>query len=151
MSGSTVGARRRRRAWAVVAALVAVCALALAFAQADRPSVLHEAMRTTAESSGAGPPAGFEDEALRLEGRQDVRVDERSGVLGFTRSDDVADALAAIEGELLAKGWSGVRSGNEGSESFVKDDGRYRWMFVACVDAGGSTSVVVRYTTEEGA
>ena len=131
MSGSTVGARRRRRAWAVVAALVAGCALALAFAQADRPSVLHE--------------------ALRLEGRQDVRVDERSGVLGFTRSDDVADALAAIEGELLAKGWSGVRSGNEGSESFVKDDGRYRWMFVACVDAGGSTSVVVRYTTEEGA
>ena len=108
-------------------------------------------MRTTAESSGAGPPAGFEYEALRLEGRQDVRVDERSGVLGFTRSDDVADALAAIEGELLAKGWSGVRSGNEGSESFVKDDGRYRWMFVACVDAGGSTSVVVRYTTEEGA
>ena len=98
-------------------------------------------MRTTAESSGAGPPAGFEDEALRLEGRQDVRVDERSGVLGFTRSDDVA----------VAKGWSGVRSGNEGSESFVKDDGRYRWMFVACVDAGGSTSVVVRYTTEEGA
>ena len=86
-------------------------------------------MRTTAESSGAGPPAGFEDEALRLEGRQDVRVDERSGVLGFTRSDDVADALAAIEGELLAKGW----------------------MFVACVDAGGSTSVVVRYTMEEGA
>ena len=151
VSGSTVGARRRRRAWAVVAALVAGCALALAFAQADRPSVLHEAMRTTAESSGAGPPAGFEDEALRLEGRQDVRVDERSGVLGFTRSDDVADALAAIEGELLAKGWSGVRSGNEGSESFVKDDGRYRWMFVACVDAGGSTSVVVRYTTEEGA
>ena len=131
MSGSTVGARRRRRAWAVVAALVAGCALALAFAQADRPSVLHEAMR--------------------LEGRQDVRVDERSGVLGFTRSDDVADALAAIEGELLAKGWSGVRSGNEGSEAFVKDDGRYRWMFVACVDAGGSTSVVVRYTTEEGA
>ena len=121
MSGSTVGARRRRRAWAVVATLVAGCALALAFAQADRPSVLHEAMRTTAESSGAGPPAGFEDEALRLEGRQD------------------------------AKGWSGVRSGNEGSESFVKDDGRYRWMFVACVDAGGSTSVVVRYTTEEGA
>ena len=115
MSGSTVGARRRRRAWAVVAALVAGCALA--FAQADRPSVLHEAMRTTAESSGAGPPAGFEDEALRLEGRQDVRVDERSGVLGFTRSDDVADALAAIEGELLAKGWSGAAETKEASRS----------------------------------
>ena len=142
MSGSTVGARRRRRAWAVVAALVAGCALALAFAQADRPSVLHEAMRTTAESSGAGPPACFEDEALRLEGRQDVRVDERSGVLGFTRSDDVADALAAIEGELLAKGWSGVRSGNEGSESFVKDDGRYRWMSMSFVRTHFCTVVV---------
>ncbi|MFQ9179190.1 MAG: hypothetical protein ACLR3C_04200 [Eggerthella lenta] len=92
-----------------MAALVAGCALALAFAQADRPSVLHEAMRTTAESSGAGPPAGFEDEALRLEGRQDVRVDERSGVLGFTRSDDVADALAAIEGSCSPKDGGGAQ------------------------------------------
>ena len=166
---STVAVQEYWAAWAVVLMISsgeAIEEFAQSKAEGNLTALVDAAPRTAhvvtlpgvgarAAAAGAdgtaGPPAGFEDEALRLEGRQDVRVDERSGVLGFTRSDDVADALAAIEGELLAKGWSGVRSGNEGSESFVKDDGRYRWMFVACVDAGGSTSVVVRYTTEEGA
>lgn len=147
----SVAALRRRRACATVAALVAVLAVALALSAADRPGVLREAVRTTVEAGDVGPPEGFEDEALRLEGRLDVRVDERNGVLGFSCSGKVAETLDALEEELSAKGWSGMRSGDEGSGSFVKGSGRYRWMFVSCVGVGETTSVVVRYTTEEGA
>lgn len=151
MSRPSIGARRRRRAWTLAAVLVAALAAALVLASADRPSVLGEVARTTVGQSDAGPPAGFEDEALRLEGRREVRVEERVGVLGFSCSGGVAETLAALEEELCAKGWSGVRSGEEGAESFVKGSGRYRWLFVACAGVGESTSVVVRYTTEEGA
>lgn len=147
MSGSKV-ALRRRRACAIVAALAVGLAAALALSAADRPGVLREAVRTTVEAGDVGPPEGFEDEALRLEGRLDVRVDERNGVLGFSCSGKVAETLDALEEELSAKGW--MRSGDEGSGSFVKGSGRYRWMFVSCVGVGETTSVVVRYTTEEG-
>lgn len=150
MSAPSIGVRRRR-AWTIAAALVAGLVVALALASADRPGVLREAARSPTEASDAGPPAGFEDEALRLEARCDVRADERNGVLGFSCAGGAAETLAALEGELRAKGWSSVSSGYEGTGSFVKEKGRYRWMFVACIDVGDWTSVVVRYTTEEGA
>lgn len=150
MSGRVVD-RRRRRAGVIVALLAMGLAVAIVFALADRPSVLHEATLATAEADDIGPPAGFENEVLRLGERQDVRVDERSGVVGFSCSGDAGRTLVALEEELRVKGWSGIRSGGEGWESFLKESGRYRWVFIACVDVGDSTSVVVRYATEEGA
>lgn len=151
MSAPSTARRRRRRAWALVAALAVALASALALASADRPSVLGEAVHAAVEAGGAGPPACFEDEALRLEGREDLRADERAGVLGFSCEGEAARTLAALEEELCGKGWSGVRGGDGRTESFVKGSGWYRWMLVSCVEVGGWTSVVVRYTTEEGA
>lgn len=152
MSGREVLAVRRRRAWGIVTALAAGLLISLAASSFAQPGVLHEAAGASVPENGIGPPEGFEDEALRLDAREDVRVDEENGLVGFSCRGEVDEVLVSIEAELKASGWTCVDSENEGWESFVKDEGRYRWMFVECVDVGESVSVVVRFEkTEEGA
>lgn len=143
----TIDARRRRAA-AIVFVAIALLAAAIAFAPESRPSILREAASAAVEESGTDPPQGFEDEALQLDGWEDVRVDRQNGIIGFSWRGSVEEVLASIEEELRGKGWSGVESGNDGQESFVKSSGRYRWMFVSCVRVGAWTSVVVQYVPE---
>lgn len=140
-------ATRRRRAVVFVAVLVVGLSGALAVASADRPSVVREVEGEFVEARTGDPPRGFEDEVLRLDGREDVRVEERLGLVGFSCSGAAEETFSSLEQELQAKGWLGVESGNEEWRSFVKNSGTYRWAFVACVRVGAWTSVVVRYAT----
>lgn len=152
MSGREVLAARRRRAWGIVTVLAVGLLISFAVSSFAQPGVLREAAGASVPESGIGPPEGFEGEAFRLDAREDVRVDEENGLVGFSCYGEVDEVLVSLEGELKASGWKSVSSGNEGWESFVKNEGRYRWMFVTCVDVGESVSVVVRFeTTEEGA
>ena len=152
MSGGDVLAVRRRRAVLIVAALAAGLLVALAAAPVFQTGVLREAANTGAGEDNGGLPEGFEEEVLQLDGREDVRVDEGNGLVGFSCRGEVGETLRSIEEDLLMCGWESVGSGSEGWRSFVKDEGRYRWMFVECVDVGDSVSVVVRFeTTGKGA
>ena len=140
-------ATRRRRAGVRGPVLGGGLSGALAGASADRPSVGREVGGEFVEVRTGDPPQGFEDEVLRLDGREDVRVEERLGLVGFSCSGAAEETFSSLEQELQAKGWIDVESGNEGWKSFVKNSGPYRWAFVACVRVGTWTSVVVRYAT----
>ncbi|WP_232050935.1 hypothetical protein [Arabiibacter massiliensis] len=95
-------------------------------------------------AAGEALPEGFEEEALSLARRTEARVDGRAGIVGFSTEEDAAASFAAIAEELAAKGWEGVESGVPSCGTFVKGEGRHRWLFVSCVQVGGGASVVVQ-------
>ena len=161
---------RALRACACVFALVALVPVVEGVFQATRPGVLREvadaslwdagdaefarrAFEGGEEGGSAEAPPAFEEEALSLAGRCDVRVDERAGVVGFVVEESQAEAFSAVRSELESKGWTGVRSGDEACGTFAKGHGSYRWAFASCVRAGAATCVVVQVVPvdEEGA
>ena len=95
-------------------------------------------------------PEGFQEEVLRLEGREDVRVAAQGPVVGFVERSDAPSAFAALSAELEAAGWASVDSGRDDCGSFVKEEGRFTWLFVSCVWSGEATSVVITCSASEG-
>lgn len=162
---------RALRACAVLLAIALLAAAVEAVGRSSRPSALREASdvffredgRTSVLQSlddgaegalGAREaPPSFEDEVLSLEGRADVRVDERGGVVGFSVEDRAGEAFAAVSRELEARGWTGVESGAATCGTFAKDRGAYRWAFASCVQVGSTACVVVQVVPleQEGA
>lgn len=144
--------RRVLKAAAFIAAVVVAC-VAVEFAL-DAP---HEGvagkLRIAADSEGASEaaasdalgllPEGFQEEVLRLEDREDVRVAAQGPVVGFVERSDAPSAFAALSAELEAAGWASVDSGRDDCGSFVKEEGRFTWLFVSCVWSGEATSVVI--------
>ena len=101
-------------------------------------------------SAGEEVPAGFEEEVLSLEGRSEVMAAAGGTVVGFLE-DGPADAVFdAIEEDLAARGWAEVESGVAGCASFVKEGGRFTWVFVSCVAVGDTTSVVIQCPSAGG-
>lgn len=150
---------RALRACAVLLAIALLVPAVEAVGQSSRPSALREAsdafFRETPvlqslddEAEGAlgarEAPPSFEDEVLSLEGRADVRVDERGGVVGFSVEGRAGEAFATVTRELEAKGWTGVESGAATCGTFAKDGGAYRWAFASCVQVGSTACVVVQ-------
>lgn len=153
---------RALQACAVLLAIALLVAAVEAVGRPSRPSTLREASdaffgedaRTPVlqllgdEAEGAGGtcevPPSFEEEVLSLEGRVDVRVDERGGVVGFSVEGRAGEAFATVSRELEAKGWTGVESGAATCGTFAKDQGAYRWVFASCVQVGGTACVVVQ-------
>ena len=97
------------------------------------------------DERGWEPQVDFEDEALALEGREDVRADASAPVVGFTTQGEVAVAFEEAAEELEGKGWTQVESGMPACGTFVKRDGTYRWLFVSGVQVGKDASMVVHY------
>lgn len=150
---------RALRACAVLLAIALLAPVVEAAGRPSRPSALREAsdaffgetpvlqsLDDEAEGAlGAGEaPPSFEDEVLSLEGRADVRVDERGGVVGFSVEGRAGEAFAAVSRELEEKGWTGIESGAATCGTFVKDGGAYRWAFTSCVQVGNAACVVVQ-------
>lgn len=160
------GSERFVRALLVVALVLGGVAVSGALVRANEPGVLKEAsdpalwqpsgfadVEHALDEEGAPgrarAPDGFEDEVLSLHGKEDTRVDERARVVGFTMAGVSEEMFQAVSCELEALGWIRVESGLPNCGTFVKEEGSYRWLFVSCVQAGESTSVVVQYATTE--
>lgn len=101
-----------------------------------------DASSSWAAEYGSALPEGFAAEALALDG-VDARVSESGPVVGYSAADEPEEALASVEAELSSKGWTAVESGNAAAQTFVKGEGRYRWLSVSCTRVGEATSVVV--------
>ena len=162
-----MGARRFRRAAAIVAAgAVALGASAVAepptrpsvahealagdvWAAGDTGSLLDEARRAGRPGGGANAPPSFSAEALDVSGVQGVRFDRASRTVGFLRDEGAQDAFAACRAELEGKGWRCAESGMPSMATFAKPDGTYRWLALSCVQVGDKASVVVQYEAED--
>lgn len=95
-------------------------------------------------------PDGFADEVLALEGFDDVRVGAGGSVVGFSLSEGPSEALAFLQRTLTDRGWRAVPAGNATSATFMKEQGRFTWLFVSCIGVGDTTSVVVQCTGAKG-
>ncbi|MEA5019881.1 MAG: hypothetical protein VB027_05890 [Gordonibacter sp.] len=89
-------------------------------------------------------PEGFTDEVLAIEQYRDVRVGAGGSVVGFSLQTESAEAFDVLGRSLLERGWTVVPSGSGSSGSFVKEEGRFNWLHIACVQVGDTTSVVVQ-------
>ncbi|MDO4501795.1 MAG: hypothetical protein Q4D06_01305 [Coriobacteriia bacterium] len=80
----------------------------------------------------------------------DVRIGGQGRVVGFSLPGSAADAFARMATGLEEAGWTTVPSGQDVCGTFVKEDGRLRWLLVSCSDAGGSASVVIQSAVDLG-
>ena len=146
--------RRFARALLIVAALVAACCAVDAVLEAARPGVLPSAIREGMGVQGAaeqgnadGQPAlpeGFAQEVADLSGAQDVQVAAGGAVVGFTEQGAAADVFAGLAERLAGKGWAPIGSGRDDCGTFVKQDGRFTWMFASCSQVGDAVAVVLQ-------
>lgn len=89
-------------------------------------------------------PVSFQQETFSFEALDCVRCSVNSGVTSFLMQGSSGDAFASVSEWLKASGWSCIESGQENMASFVKKDGRYRWLFVSCVATGSQVTVVLQ-------
>lgn len=144
---------RLLKACAIVVGLVIAGVLVQAVIDGSQSGVLEKIDMTmasddagfdTGSSAASAPvPEGFQDEVLSLEGREDVRVGADGTVVGFVDRAGAQEAFASLRGELEDTGWTAIDSGRDDCGSFVKDEGRFTWLFASCVPTGSATSVVI--------
>ena len=145
--------RRLLKACAIIAGLVVAGMLVQAAIDGSQSGVLEKIDMTMASddvgfdagsSDASAPvPEGFQDEVLSLEGCEDVRVGADGAVVGFVERVGAQEAFASLRGELEDAGWMAIGSGRDDCGSFVKDKGRFTWLFASCVPSGSATSVVI--------
>lgn len=87
-------------------------------------------------------PQGFVEEVME-EPPDGCLMSPDGRVVGFWLAGDRAAAQESVAAALAAKGWTHVESGSEALSTFVKDDGRYRWLAVAYTAQTNGTSVVM--------
>ena len=92
---------------------------------------------------GTSVPEGYVEEVLDTAKLQSVKVAHDGAVVGFCMEDDAQEAFEKLAGQLEEKGWTLVESGQSSCGSFVKQGGRYGWLFVSCTDVGSKASAVV--------
>lgn len=95
-------------------------------------------------------PEGFAQEVVPAEGRAGLRVGAGGSVVGFEVEEEPLQAFDEMAGLLGDRGWTAVPSGTGAGGSFVKEAGRYRWVYVSCVKAGDTTCVVVQCAAADG-
>ena len=100
-------------------------------------------------SSPAGNelPEGFAEEVCDLSGAQVVQADLDALVVGCEWNADAEACFAELQSRLVSRGWTMVPSGSATAASFVKKEGRYRWIFVSCTEIAHQTSVVFQLAT----
>ena len=74
---------------------------------------------------------------------KNIRVDKSGDVVGFSLPAGAIESFNLIKNQLINNGWNYVESGSSSSASFYKDEGKYTWLFVNCINVGGETSIVL--------
>ena len=88
---------------------------------------------------------GFEDEVVGLAGFDEVMVSAEQRVVGFCCPGSASRVFASLRASLEGGGWTGVESGSDTLGSFVKEGGRFSWVFIVCYQIGEEVSVVMQY------
>ncbi|NGM17213.1 hypothetical protein GMI70_04180 [Eggerthellaceae bacterium zg-893] len=155
--------RRLRRAVALVVAVLALVAASGVVEHAMRPSVaseaasafgasdasISEALDEGKEDGSALLPASFHSEVGMDAEATSVCVDDAAKIVSYVAAGSADQVFEDVRGRLEGKGWHAVESGLAACGSFAKEEGAYRWLFVACLDVAGGTSVVLQYQTNE--
>ncbi len=155
--------RRLRRAVALVVVALALVAASGVVEHAMRPSMASEAASAFGASDASisealdegkedGParlPASFHAEVGVGAEATSVRVDDAAKIVSYVTGGFADQVFEGVRGRLEDNGWHAVESGLATCGSFVKEEGAYRWLFVACLDVADGTSVVLHYQTNE--
>ena len=72
-----------------------------------------------------------------------IRVDKTGNVVGFSLHTGEIESFNLVKNQLINNGWNYVESGTLSSASFYKNEGKYTWLFVNCINVGGETSIVL--------
>lgn len=83
-------------------------------------------------------------ELFDANGYQDVCVSEDQQVVGFSTDMTAEETFSQISEILTSKGWRAVPSGSSVMASFEKEDGRYSWALVSCVQMSEGCSAVIQ-------
>lgn len=149
----STAAKRVLKASAFIASCVVICVVVQFAFDASCDGIV-EKLRFATASEDVYPdgavsnelallPEGFQEEVLPLSGREGVQVGAQGSIVGFIERADAPSAFAALAAELEDAGWTKIESGREDCGSFVKNGGRFTWLFVSCTWSGESTSVVI--------
>ncbi|MEG0323910.1 MAG: hypothetical protein RR547_01550 [Raoultibacter sp.] len=89
-------------------------------------------------------PEGFSNEVIDGDGFDEVLVAEGGSVLGFVGSGSATGTFSRVSDELMAKGWLPIGGEQEAMGTFVKKDGTYTWLMLACSGVGDQATAVVQ-------
>lgn len=88
--------------------------------------------------------AALPDEVVVLPGATDLRVDDVTGVIGYTVKGQADDILSMLESLMERKGWAAVPLGEACGSTFLKEGGDKHWVLATCTQVSSSTCVVMR-------
>lgn len=95
-------------------------------------------------------PKGFAEEVLDPSGVACTACYCAEGVVGMLCKGESEGVLADAAAALEERGWLAVDGGGGvDGLTFSKDEGRYRWVYLACSQVSGSSSLWVVYLTDE--
>lgn len=89
-------------------------------------------------------PAGFESEVIGTAEFDEVLVADGGATVGLLGRGTASRRYAELCAELEGKGWVAVQSGQGGVSTFIKGEGAYTWLLLACSEVDGWVGVVVQ-------
>lgn len=95
-------------------------------------------------SEDVHPDPAFEQEALSLEGRDQVRIGASGEVVGYVDERPADQAFAELSETLQGKGWAFVAGETGAYGTFLKDEGTFTWLFVSATQTPLGSSVVIQ-------
>ena len=97
---------------------------------------------TMLPEAGTTLPDDFEEVGLSF--ASDISlVSDGEHLIGAVISDDSESVFDELSADLIEAGWIAVESGVDGVGSFVREEGSYTWLALACYGVGEMTGVVI--------
>ena len=87
-------------------------------------------------------PDGFEEVGLSFASDASL-VSDGEHLIGAVISGDSEAVFDELSADLIEAGWIAIESGVDGVGSFVREQGSYTWLALACYEVGETTGVVI--------